>query len=273
MRTALAFSVIFSSSGAPVFAQNAQFDALYDALGLPAVVEIMREEGVEYGGTLAESMLPGGGDARWPTVLDEIYDTQMMNASLQSEMAGALSGEDIDIILDFYTSDLGVKIIGLEVSARRALLDPAIEEASKEAATLQRLDDTPRSALATEFIVANNLIESNIAGSLNASYAFYMGLIDGGAVPAGVTPETAIEDVWAQEPLVREDTTDWVYSFVLMAYQPLTDDELQQLIAFSRTDAGEELTQALFFAFDGLFNDISRGLGLGLARFMATQEL
>ena len=273
MRIVHAAAIAITSFPLPALAQDARFDALYDALGLPEVVEIMREEGFDYGGSLAETMLPGGGDPRWPAVLEQIYDTQMMNEELQGAMAEVLSGDDIDAILDFYTSDLGEKIVGLEVSARRALLEPEIEEASKEAATLQRLDETPRAALATEFIVANDLIESNVVGSLNSSYAFYMGLIDGGAMPAGVTAETAIEDIWAQEPEVRNDTTDWVYSFVLLAYQPLTDDELQQLIAFSRTDAGEELTDALFLAFDGLFEDISRGLGLGLARFMATQEL
>lgn len=273
MRIILAASIAISSLTLPAAAQDAQIDTLYDALGLPEVVEIMREEGLAYGETLAETMLPGGGDPRWPDVLEQIYDTDTMNEELVGAMQEALAGEDVDAILDFYTSDLGVKIVGLEVSARRALLDPAIEEASKEAAALQRLDETPRAALAEAFIDANNLIESNVVGSLNSSYAFYMGLIDGGGMPAGVTADTAIADIWAQEPEVRKDTTDWVYSFVLMAYQPLSDDELQQVVAFSESEAGEELTDALFLAFDGLFEDVSRGLGLGLARFIATQEL
>ncbi|MFO8127697.1 hypothetical protein [Yoonia sp.] len=119
----------------------------------------------------------------------------------------------------------------------------------------------------------NDLIEANVVGSLNSSYAFYTGLIDGGAMPADVTTETALQNVWSQEPDVRSDTTEWVYSFLLMAYQPLSDAELEAYIAFSRTEAGQDMSGALFSAFDGMFDDISRGLGLASSRFMVSQEL
>ena len=94
-----------------------------------------------------------------------------------------------------------------------------------------------------------------------------------GAMPAGITPETALQDVWAQEPMVRRDTVEWLYSFLLMAYQPLSDDELAAYLAVSRSEAGRDMTQAVFEAFNGMFDDISRALGLASARFMLTQEL
>ncbi|MFA8443212.1 hypothetical protein [Yoonia sp.] len=163
--------------------------------------------------------------------------------------------------------------MGLELSARRAYLDEAVEMASKENAAIAMMDETPRFLMVQEFVDVNDLIEANVVGSLNSSYAFYTGLIDGGAMPAGVTGETALQDVWAQEPEVRKDTTEWVYSFLLMAYQPLSDAEMEAYIEFSRTDAGQDMTDALFAAFDGMFEDISRGLGLASARFMISQEL
>lgn len=260
----------------PLWAQSSaepKIDALFEALALPEMVEIMRAEGLDYGDTLAIDMLPGGPSPDWSAAVSQIYDTQMMYEEVRGAFGEALDGDDVDAMLAFFTSDLGTKIVGLEVSARRAMLDASVEEASKENAALAAMDETPRYQQVTTFIDANDLIENNVEGALNSSYAFYMGLIDGGAMPAGVTAETALQDVWAQEPDIRNTTTEWAYSFLMLAYDPLTDAELDEYIGFSRSDAGEELTDALFIAFNGMFDDISRALGLASSRFMISQEL
>jgi len=274
----LATTLVFATGlmAAPLWAQSAEeakADRLLEALGMPQMVEIMREEGLSYGETLAADMLPGGASAEWSMAVSAIYDTEMMFEEVRGAFVEEVAGDDIDAMLAFFMSDVGVKIIGLEVSAREALLDEAVEEASKEAAAIAKLDETPRFAMVEDFVAANDLIEANVVGALNSSYAFYIGLIDGGAMPAGITPETALRDVWEQEPALRSETTEWVYSFLLMAYQPLTDAELQAYIDFSKTDAGQEMSDALFAAFDGMFDDISRGLGLASSRFMISQEL
>ncbi len=274
LATPLTFAVSLFTS--PLWAQSvdeAAVDALLDALGMPQMVEIMREEGLSYGDTLAVEMLPSGPTDQWRMAVSAVYDTQMMYEEVRGAFAEAVAGDDIDAMLAFFTSQPGEKIVGLELSARRAYLDEAVEMASKENAAIAMMDETPRFLMVQEFIDVNDLIEANVVGSLNSSYAFYTGLIDGGAMPAGVTGETALQDVWAQEPEVRKDTTEWVYSFLLMAYQPLSDAELEAYIEFSRTDAGQDMTDALFAAFDGMFEDISRGLGLASARFMISQEL
>jgi len=202
-----------------------------------------------------------------------IYDAQVMQTEVRGAFGGAIEGADIDALLSFFTSEQGERIVGLEVSARLALLDDAIEEASRENAVLAMADKTPRYRMIQEFVAANDLVEANVVGSLNSSYAFYIGLIDGGAMPTGITPDIALQDVWAQEPQVRSDTIEWLYSFLLMAYQPLSNAELEAYIAFSQTDAGQDLTNALFLAFNGMFDDISRALGLASSRFMVIQEL
>ncbi len=275
-RFTTAFALIATITAAPVSAQSddtAKVDALFAALGMPEIIDIMREEGLEYGTSLATEMVPGGVSSDWVTAVAAIYDPQMMLEEVRGAFGEALDGDDVDAMLDFYTSDAGTVIINLEVSARRALLDDAVEEASIDAAALEMMDETPRYLQVQGFVEANDLIESNVVGSLNSSYAFYTGLIDGGAMPAGVTLDTALQDVWSQENEIRESTTEWIYSFLLMAYHPLSDDELAAYIAFSDTVAGQELTSALFVSFEGMFEDISRALGLGVSRFMTSQEL
>jgi hypothetical protein len=260
----------------PLWAQGAdsdKVDQLFDALAMPQMIDIMREEGLAHGEILATDMLPGGRSADWSMAVSAIYDVDMMTEEVRGALGEALEGDDIDAMLAFFTSEQGARIVSLEVSARRALLDEAVEEASKENAAIAMMDETPRFLMVQDFIDVNDLVEANVVGALNSNFAFYMGLIDGGAMPAGITPETALQDVWAQEPMVRDDTIEWLNSFLLMAYQPLSDAEFDAYIQFSRSEAGREMTQALFEAFNGMFDDLSRGLGLASARFMLTQEL
>ena len=275
-RFASAIALIATMTTAPAFAQSAtetEIDALFTALALPEIVDVMHEEGLVYSATLGEEMLPIAAANDWAVAARSIYDAQTMLDDVRAAFEAELQGDDVDAMLAFFTSDAGSKIIALEVSARRAMLDEAVEEASTEAAVAQMQDQTSRYLMVKDFVDANDLIESNVVGSLNSSYAFYTGLIDGGAMPAEVTRDTALQDVWAQEADIRASTTEWIYSFLLLAYQPLTDAELETYLAFSGTDAGQQLTSALFFAFDGMFEDISRALGLNISRLMLTQEL
>ena len=275
IRFAVPFALALSATSLS-WAQSAdetKVDALLEALAMPEMIEIMRKEGLAYGDILATDMLPGGPSDHWRIALLAIYDTEMMYEEVRGAFGEAIAGDDIDTMLDFFTTDPGIKIIGLEVSARRALLDEAVEEASKENAAIAMMDETPRFLMVQEYVEVNDLIEANVVGALNSSYAFYTGLIDGGAMPAGVTAESALQDVWSREPEVRNETTEWVYSFLMMAYQPLTDEELTAYIDFSKSEAGQDMGDALFVAFDGMFDDVSRGLGLASSRFMISQEL
>jgi hypothetical protein len=269
-------AVSLAITGLPVIAQEThdeKVDALFEALSLPEMLLIMRQEGLEYGETIAADMFPGTANAGWGGAVSQIYDAEMMFEEVRGAFGEALEGDDIDAMLAFYTSEQGETIINLEVSAREALLDDAVEAASKDNAAIAMADETPRYTMVKEFVELNDLIESNVVGALNSNYAFYMGLIDGGAMPPGVTADSALQDVWAQETEIRSNTSEWMYSFLLLAYQPLSDDEMQAYIAFSETDAGQDINGALFEAFDGMFDDISRALGLAASRFMISQEL
>jgi len=176
-------------------------------------------------------------------------------------------------MLAFFTSEPGRTIVSLEVSAREALLDDAVEEAAKEAASIALADDAPRMALIQEYAEVNSLVETNVVGALNANYAFFSGLMEGGSFPQSMSEDEILADVWSQEPDIRANTTEWINSFLFMAYQPLSDDDLQAYIAFSQSEAGQEVNEALFAAFDAMFIDISRNLGRASARFMTRQEL
>lgn len=253
--------------------QEAQVEALFNALGLSEMIDIMREEGLAYGAEIAADLLPGRPTGDWDAALATIYDADRMQSEVLEDLGLALANEDIAPILVFFEAEPGATIINLEVTARRALLDDAVEAASKDAAIIARMDETPRYQLIDRFVTVNDLVETNVVGAMNSNYAFYIGLKQGGAFPADLTEDQILSDVWSQESEIRDNTTEWVYSFLLLAYSPLSDADLETYIAFSETPAGAAMNRAIFQAFDGMFEDVSRALGLAAAREMVTQEL
>ena len=275
-RTALLAPLALIATAGLAQAQAADAEktaALFDALGLPEMIAIMREEGLAYGEEIASDLLSDTTNDKWDETVSAIYDVDRMRGGTAAALEVALRGKDVDAMLDFFTTDLGQEIIALETSARRALLDDAVDTAAKQAAGDALAADTPRAQLVTDFVEANDLIDTNVVGAMNANFAFYMGLQDGGAFEAELTEDQILSDVTAQEQEIRQNTTEWVYGFLMLAYGPLSDDELQRYIDFSKSEPGQDLNVAMFDAFDQMFVTISRELGRASAQYMAGQDI
>lgn len=250
-----------------------EFVRLEQALGLPAMVQIMRTEGMAYGVSLAEEMFPDRAGGAWPGMVSEIYSIDAMNAVALPGFEAAVTPEDFGSILAFLESPLGVEIVALEVAARRALLDEAIEEANDAHVAELRDEATPRMDQIADFIDANDLLDTNVTGALSSNYAFFSGLMDGGAYEAQLSDAEILKEVMSQEDQIREDTDSWLYGFLSMAYTPLSDADMDKYIVFSKTRAGQTLNDALFVGFDEMFHDIAYKLGRAAADVMRGEDL
>ncbi|MBY6114412.1 DUF2059 domain-containing protein [Mameliella alba] len=249
----------------------APIDDLMGALRISEMVEVMRDEGMTYGSELADDLLPGGDSLAWQVLVSDIYDNESMLAVVEKGFAGAIAETDVDPLMAFFNSDLGKRIVDLELSARKAMVDDAVEEAAREKyRSLQGSEDS-RLAQIQRFVEVNDLLEANVSGALNASYRFYSGLVDGGALR--LSESEILSDVWQQEESTREDTREWVYAYLLLAYEPLSDEDLEAYIALTETAQGRALNQALFAGFNNMYDTISYALGLAAARLMQQQEL
>ncbi len=248
---------------------------LSDTMMMGAIMDVMRDEGLDYGRTLEDEMFAGRGGDRWEAIVGLIYDPQTMRARFDAALAKELAdaGEDLAAIETFFASPQGQMALKLEVEARRSMLDKTVEEAAKVAWEDMRAKDDPRVASLTRFAAANDLIESNVMGALNSNLAFYRGMADSGAFPEEMTEEQMLQDVWGQEPEIRRETEDWLYPFLALAYQPLPEADLEAYIAFSETPAGKRMNAALFAAFDVVFSQISFDLGRAAARQMQGEDI
>lgn len=258
----LSAPALAQTQAAPTTAE-ASVPALTQALQLDALFAVLRDEGIAHGQTLEADMFPGGGGPQWAGAVAEIYDLPTISrgfeAALQAELAG--DPETLGQILAFFTSDLGQRVVGLEIEARRAFLDTATEEAARVAADDRFAARDPRVDLLKSFIEAGDLIEMNVAGALSGNLAFLTGMSETGIYGDAMTSDDLMSDVWAQEGQIRDDTTNWLYAYLGLAYSPLTEAELQDYVTFMESPAGQRLNAALFTAFDQVFRRVSHDLG------------
>jgi hypothetical protein len=251
----------------------APLDDLWAALRIDDQIDLVRQEGIAAGAEIAEGLFPGGVPQGWTDAVARIYDTDRLTTDLRQALEAGFIDTDPAPVIGFFTTAPGVDLLSLEISTRLAMLDADIEAAANEAAAVALGDDTPRAQLVSRFVAANDIVETNVISAMNSQIAFFGGLAAGGGMQGDLTEDQIIDEVMNRAPEIRASTTEWVFAFLLMAYGPATDADIEAYIAFSETDAGQAWNRATFTAFDQVFNAISGELGAAAAGFMATQEL
>ena len=259
----------------PALAMAAGVAELSQALRLPELFKVLREEGIRQAAEMEAELFPGMAGGRWQEVAARIHDPARMAAIVEGRLAAETRDHagSLDGIVRFMSGDPGARIVALELAAREAFLDEAMREAAEMAWSDMRAEADPRLALIDRLVVANDLIEQNVAGALNGQLAFYQGMREGGALDDAMPEAEMMADLWSQEPQVRADTESWLLPYMVLAYKPLSDADLEAYVDFSLTTEGQVLNRALFAAFDQLFNVLSRALGLAAARLATGQDI
>ncbi|WP_417733339.1 DUF2059 domain-containing protein [Roseovarius sp.] len=255
----------------PAMADRAgDVERLITALRFDDTIEIMRQEGMRYGGEVGLEMLSEGERGRWSEVVAGVYDGAVMRAQVKEGFVAALDGVDPAPLVAFFEGQ-GREIVALELAARKSLLDPEIETAAQALYDQMAKDGDALVERVEVFIDDSDLIERNVTGALNANLVFYTGLADGGALD--LPQEEMLADIWAQEEDMRAQTGTWLRSFLVMAYQPLARDKLEAYIALYQSPAGRDLNRALFAAYDSMYEDLSYKLGFAVAIHMLGEDL
>lgn len=260
--------VIFLS--ATVANAQAQVTLTMDHLKLSELIHIMRSEGLEYAATLNIEMLNGQGSAVWEDQIGAIYDTQLMSEVVRKEIA-TIPENQLRQINQFYGSNLGAKIVDLEIAARIAMTDNDIRNIAEDNYQIALAQD-PKSLLQVNLIVSEgDLIERNVTAALTSNYRFYLGLVDGGSFDA--SEQEVIEQTWEQEDEIRLNTVKWMMGYLLLSYQSLDEAEMIELINFKKTRAGRALNAAIFDGFGAMYGDISYTLGRAVALNIVVPDL
>jgi len=268
----LSIALIFSLTDIS-FAQQSSASALFDVMKLGKIISVMREEGLAYGASLGDEMMPGRSIPEWPSEVARVYDQDKMIDGMRDAFVATLGDRDMGPLVAFFESDLGQDIVELEYSARVAFIDEAIEEGAISQYQDREAEDDPMLVAVKSFVATNDYVEANVAGALNSNFAFYTGMIDGGALSSRMSESDILADVWAQETEIRANTEEWLYSYLLMAYQPLGVEGLNAYEQIMATAEGRAMNAALFESFDQMYVAISRELGQSVAGYMLAEEL
>ncbi|CUJ95541.1 hypothetical protein RUE5091_01552 [Ruegeria denitrificans] len=266
MRLVAAFLALFAWA-VPLQAEE-KIERLMQALQLDAVITILRDEGNLLGQDLQQTFLDDNGGPVFLDQVDRIYDADKMRSQVKEVFEEALTESQMERAILFFESDLGQDIISLELSARVAMADETIEEMAQDAYE-QGDRSTELFRLVDEYIQVNNLIDENVQNSISADFNFFRGMTLG----AGADDGELLAQLLEEKDSVTEDTRTWLYSFFLLAYKPLSDSQMRENIAFSRTETGRAINTALFESFDRMFDTIYYQLGLAVAQVLKGSDL
>jgi hypothetical protein len=258
----------------PLTERAPQVAEMLEALRLYEILGIMATEGVEAAMSLEADMFPDAGGAPWALEANRIHGSDRLIALFEEAFPLDLMSEaDVAQVTAFFSAEPGRSIAAAEVAGRAAFLELGVEELANDAFREAVANEDPRIDLLTDFIETNDLVERNVSGALNSNFAFYRGLSDGGAFEVEIPEELMLAEVWGQEPELRHDTIEWLYSFQLSAYAGLEDADIAAYTALSETQAGAALNAALFAAFDQVFNQLSYELGHAAAGFIVGEDV
>ena len=98
---ALAFCLVVAGFADAPYAQTVQPDVvmpdqigeLAETLMIDPVIDILRDEGLEYGSTLENQMFAGRGGARWATAVAHMYDNSRMRRTFDEAFAAQLADD------------------------------------------------------------------------------------------------------------------------------------------------------------------------------------
>ena len=270
----LVLGLALVAPGGPVAAQEARdADALFDLLRMPETVQIMAEEGIASGSELAVDLGLPEDDPAFLAAVAGVYDAARMEAEARATFVSALEGQDLGPLFDYFGSEGGAVILELDISARRAIMDEDVERIAKENAAVAFADETPRADQIARLVEATDMVELNVAAGMNSNLAYYMGMLDSGAFAGQMTVEDVLTEVLNGEESLRGTMTEWAHAFLFLAYGPLSDEDLESLIAIAQTREYRLVNAALFRAFDDVLEPIARELGRISGRTMAMTEL
>ncbi|MEJ6388570.1 hypothetical protein [Gymnodinialimonas ulvae] len=248
--------------------------AMFEAMGLYEVLGIMAQEHYQGAEALEASMFPGEGGASWQAQIATFYSHDRLVSLFEDSFPrDALSAEHVTVITEFMRSPVGQRLIEGEIAARRAFLDAsALEQGSAALVSAMEAEDVRLETLLA-FNEVNDLIHRNVSGAMNARFAFFRGLVDGGAFDDDMGEDFMLDDVWSQEPAIRQDTIEWLFSFQFTAYSGLDNADLQAYVDHSLTDAGQAIIAALFVAFDDMIGALSYEMGYAAAGYIGGEDI
>lgn len=257
-------------------ARQVSVDRLWSTLALGPQMRIFQQEAVQEAGRLdGEGMIAGSGRS-WAATVGDIHDPARLQILFRNGLDKAMDSSDPALIakaLQFYEDGLGRRLVPLEIAARRAMLKDEVTAQAGAAFARAVSRDDARAGQILRLIEVADLVSPNVTSGLNASVAFSDGFGATGGFDMPLSQDQMLQETWAQQDQIEAETRDWLQSFLMLAYSTLTDEEVDRYIAFASSPQGRELASAMFAAYDTVFLQTSRDMGMAAGLRLQGQQL
>jgi hypothetical protein len=253
------------ASGLPAQA-DALTQRLLESVQTNRLLSILATEAIESGSDVDRDFLNGEGGDFFRETVTRLNDPKRLAPKLEAIYTESMTETQRDSVALFFESDLGQRIIDLELSAREAMIDAEVEAAVKE-----RVAGSGVPPLVQQLIDESRLVERNTEDSLGIVKEFFLGIRSAGQDE--LTPGQIDAIVEESRAEVEADTREWLGAFLTLSYSPLSDDELSTYLEFWRTDAGRAFDEALFAAFRQIIGENSFAVGQLVGRLQLSQDI
>ena len=244
--------------------EKTEVNRLVQVLNLKDLFQELQNEGVTAGIEMLKE--EGQQSQEWVSKLNEIYSSDSMQEFFRNELLKLNIFEDVKNAIDFYETTFGKKLIKNELTTRRILKSELGKAEAKKIFNQLKYFKPNRLKVYQKIIEENHYIEDNISSSMNSNLAFYQGYSL--SLPSDkqrLLEAEIISKIWANEIETRKRMTEWVMSFTSYNYQDLTNNELNNLLDFSKSLPSKRLNNTINYILDKAFEDQSYRLGQAFA--------
>ena len=244
--------------------EKTEVNRLVQVLNLKDLFQELQNEGVTAGIEMLKE--EGQQSQEWVSKLNEIYSSDSMQEFFRNELLKLNIFEDVENAIDFYETTFGEKLIKNELTTRRILKSELGKAEAKKIFNQLKYFKPNRLKVYQKIIEENHYIEDNVSSSMNSNLAFYQGYSL--SLPSDkqrLLEAEIISKIWANEIETRKRMTEWVMSFTSYNYQDLTNNELNNLLDFSKSLPSKRLNNTINYILDKAFEDQSYRLGQAFA--------
>ncbi len=244
--------------------EKTEVNRLVQVLNLKDLFQELQNEGVTAGIEMLKE--EGQQSQEWVSKLNEIYSSDSMQEFFRNELLKLNIFEDVENAIGFYETTFGEKLIKNELTTRRILKSELGKAEAKKIFNQLKYFKPNRLKVYQKIIEENHYIEDNVSSSMNSNLAFYQGYSL--SLPSDkqrLLEAEIISKIWANEIETRKRMTEWVMSFTSYNYQDLTNNELNNLLDFSKSLPSKRLNNTINYILDKAFEDQSYRLGQAFA--------
>ena len=244
--------------------EKTEVNRLVQVLNLKDLFQELQNEGVTAGIEMLKE--EGQQSQEWVSKLNEIYSSDSMQEFFRNELLKLNIFEDVENAVDFYETTFGKKLIKNELTTRKILKSELGKAEAKKIFNQLKYFKPNRLKVYQKIIEENHYIEDNVSSSMNSNLAFYQGYSL--SLPSDkqrLLEAEIISKIWTNEIETRERMTEWVMSFTSYNYKDLTNNELNNLLDFSKSLPSKRLNNTINYILDKAFEDQSYRLGQAFA--------